>query len=512
LTTSAGPSIRGAAHSALYYQGIAAFTGLGAQLLQLALIARALPPQQFGLMGLASLFLWFGQALADLGLGTALVQAKQADRAMQIAAFRLTLLASILLGGLLYAASSLLEFSAPSGDGGSLTVADLMLWLSPCLPLHALTVVTQAGLQRELRFRDLGLIDTAATLAGLGGALAGLHVFHDARALALAQLAYAATRSVLSMLRSPWRFSVANEPSSMGGQVTDTAANTIRAIRPLYPFGAYQIAERTLNFFVGHLDKLILSRFLGEAALGLYTVAYQLAARPMGLLAPLAQRTAMPLFSRLQGETDRLRRAFRLSTALMAHAAAPVHLLGAALATPLLRLVLGPDWAGVVPIFQALCVWGFFTTAGQPAGSLLPAVGRADASLKLNIVAVATYALCTWMGSAMGPSGIAWGLVAGTVLVLVPYDAYLRWRATGIGIGDFLRAVLPALAISSVSCMVAMVLSRLLVDTGDFSKLETKQAALSLGIGLIGGLACEGLLQWLFAKRTWLEALRPQPR
>ncbi len=490
-------SLRPAARSALRWQGMAAMVGLSVQLVQLAWLARALPPESFGAMGAASLFLWFGQGLCDLGLGLALLQAKQVTRDMQLAAYGLTLAASLFIALGMYSLSTALGsdfFASPQWPA-------LVLGLLPCFPLMAISAVAQAGLQRELRFKVLGLAEAAAALAGFSGAALGLHFFGDARALVLAQVSNTATRTVLYALRSPWRFGLSLRAS---------------ALRPLYPFGAYQLAERMLGFFVGHLDKLVLGRLLGGLALGLYTVAYQLALRPLSLFAPLVQRTASPIFSRLQGETLRLHAALLLSTRLMAAIAAPVHLLGAALATPLLRLMLGPQWEGVVPIFQALCLWGFITTAGQPAGSLLPAVGRADSSLKLNVAAVLTYALVAYAGSFFGPAGIAWGMVFGVTLVLVPYDAYLRRQATGLGLFAWARAILPALAISSASGLVAVTVSRLIPGSGGktlspwdalpFAEITPRHAAWSLGLGLLAGLALEALLQWIFTRAVWREA------
>jgi polysaccharide transporter, PST family len=492
-------SLRGPARSALGWNGLAAGVGLVMQLAQLAYVARALPPSEFGAMAAASLFFWFGQGLADLGLGVALVQTASVSRSTQKAAYGITFAGACLvalalgglamgLGGSVFAGLAAVQTATPWRP--------LLLGLLPCLPLMALTVVAQAGMQRELRFGALGQADAAAAIAGAFGAIVGLRFFHDARALVAAQAANAATRCLLSLLGTPWKCGMSLEWSS---------------IRSLYPFGAYQLAERVLNFFVGHLDKLVLARWLGGVALGLYTVGYQLALRPLGLIGPVSQRSLTPLFSRLQHESDRLRSAFLLSTRLLAHAVAPLHLWGAALATPILRLMLGPQWEGVVPVFQALCLWGFLATVGQPAGSLLPAIGRAEASLKLNGVAVLTYALCAYLGSALGPTGVAWGMVAGTALVLVPVDAYLRWRATGIGLFEWVRAVLPALAMASVSGLVAAMVARFVLaptEAGDpaWAGMPISRVWLALLAGLLAAAAVEGALQFAFARAIWREA------
>jgi len=486
--TPASPAkgLRLAARSALLWNSLPAAFSLAAQVLQFAWLARALPPDAFGSMAIAGIFLWFGQGMADLGLTLALIQKPELQKPTIHAAYTASLCFSIALALSIGAVA----FFWGTAFFHSPDLPLLMPWLLPCLPLHALTMVAQAGLQRELRFKVLGLTEAMATLSGLAGAWIGLKVFGDARALALSLLLAGLCRAALALTFTPWRLRLYWLWSHL---------------RPLYPFAGYQILERALNFFVGHLDKIILGRLLGSTALGFYQVAFQLALRPSTLLTPIAQRTAMPLFSRLQNEPNRLGPAFLQATRLIAHLAAPIHLIGAALAAPLLRLILGPEWENAVPIFQALCVLGFLNTAGQPSDALLPALGRADASLKLNIAAVIINFTCAWTGSYFGGAGVALALVLGNLFLLIPYDGYLRRRTLGLGLIPWLAALFRPIAINLSAAGFAYAGSNFILQGKPFTTIPAPTAlgALALGIGL--GLPAWALLIRLFAGKAWQE-------
>src|SRR5262249_11299051 len=77
------------------------------------------------------------------------------------------------------------------------------------------------------------------------------------------------------------------------------------ALRELFRFSGYRFAGRALGFSA-QLDRLLVGKFLGSAALGLYTRAYNLTRAPLLYMAAPVVRAMFPSLGQIQHDTRRV--------------------------------------------------------------------------------------------------------------------------------------------------------------------------------------------------------------
>ena len=132
---------------------------------------------------------------------------------------------------------------------------------------------------------------------------------------------------------------------------------------------------------------------MGTTALGYYNVAYRLLLMITELLMRVSQKVAIPTFSRLQTEPEKLRNAFYQVTQLTSLVSFPVFLGMAALAPQLILLTLGEGWNQSIPIMQILAFVGILHSVANFNDSVLFAMGKPSWSLRLKIVSAIV--ICT---------------------------------------------------------------------------------------------------------------------
>lgn len=145
--------------------------------------------------------------------------------------------------------------------------------------------------------------------------------------------------------------------------------------------GATVLAVAVLN-----VDYVIVGHEMGATALGIYTLAFNLASWPVTFFAVTVERVAVPAFSRLQHDRKRLQAGYDKAIVALAAVTIPVCLLIGVLADPLIRFVYGHKWVAAVAVLPLLAALGFFRVVFQLWADLLVAVGAGRRVLATQVV------------------------------------------------------------------------------------------------------------------------------
>jgi O-antigen/teichoic acid export membrane protein len=415
-------------------------------------LARLLPPQDFGLAALGAVIVGLATGLLDLGLGAALVQLQPLTERYIRASFTF----AVLIG----AALSLVVFAAAPWMGLLLRNDMLPLVLrveAPLFLLAGLGVTARALLQRRLAFRQIGLIELASYVMG-----------YALTALVLALMGYgvwslvagAVVQSVMANLL-----------------VLRTVRHTLRPLRPgpevahLLRFGS----GGTLNSAFGQLalygDNLVVGRYLGTQALGLYARAFSLMILPVGQVGYTIFSVLFPALSKLRDDRQRFANAYLMSVALITLIIAPI-MAGMVVAAPhLISGLYGPAWAAAATPLQIFCAVGLFRVVVLPAGAVNLAAGQVYAELRRQVV----YAICVIVGAIVGAEwGVTGVALAVAMAILYKYVAMigLSLRLSQTRWGEFLRAQGPGVFLAGLVGMGSL-LVRWLMEAAGASHLLT---------------------------------------
>jgi O-antigen/teichoic acid export membrane protein len=392
------------------------------------LLARLLPPEDFGLVVLALVVVGLGTMASEMGLTPAIVQ----RRPLTGRHLRVAFTAAVAAG---CGAAALLWALAPAV--GALVRVD---GVAPVLrALSVLFVAAGAGatarglLQRTLDFRALFRIEAASFGLGYAGiavvlAVKGFGVW----SLVAGSLAQAVLASALALhaARHPLRPLVAR-----------------RELGELLGFGAGVSLTHFVNYVARNGDHFVLGRWLGPAALGLYSRAYNLMALPLNHFGNVIGTVLFPALSEIAGDRERVRRGYLLGVQLTALLAAPV-MAGMMVAAPHLVVGLyGPAWAGTVLPLQLLCAVGVLRTVSHLASAVALASGQVYAELRRQ----GAYAVLVVGGSIVGAQ---WGVagvavaVGGAIAFSYLAMAQLALRIVGGTWRAFAAAHLPGLLLA----------------------------------------------------------------
>ena len=380
------------------------------------LLARQLGPQAFGLFAMGMVAITLAGFVAGFGLSWSLMQrAKLEDEDIRFA-WTWQLLAG--LGALL-----LLQLLAPSAAAAFQEPAaePVIRWLSISCLLQAAAAPATHLLTRALNFKALGLIQLLSYIAGylligLPLAWAGLGV----QALVAAWLVQAATALLASLAVQP---------------------------HPMRPLFWYARARATLgtgqavfltnlvNWTLANLDRLLIGRLLGTGSLGLYNVAYNLAAVPNSVLLGALQPAFLAAGAQMQSQRDRLAQAYAQMLAALLVLALPAAIALALLAPDLMLLLYGARWqeaatvlAWLLAFMPALAIWGIATP-------VLWNSGRPQHEWLLQLPLIGLGALGLWQAAPLGltAAAIAVGLLSLARALLLTGAALraleLRWSS-----------------------------------------------------------------------------------
>jgi lipopolysaccharide exporter len=432
--------LRRQALSGATWTGVAALASALCQFVQIAVLARLLRAEDFGLMALVMLVVGFAQAFADMGLSGAIIHRQDATREVLSSVFWLNVVAGMLLCVALALAAPLVAVAFGQPELRKLVALAALTFL--------VTPVSQqfyALLQKSLAFKTLAGIDLLTALCSVAAAIASALMGQGVYAFIWGTLVAAAMRAtvLLGIGMRRWRPALRFRAAELRGYVR---------------FGAYQTVERSINFLGFNLDKLLVGSLIGVHGLGLYSVAYQLAMKPVLFFAPVVNRVALPLFAVVQKDDARLRSGFLDCMRAVSLIMFPLYAGMIVLAEPLVRVVLGEAWRSTVPVLQLLAALGFFYSIGNPIGSLLVAKGRIALSFLLNVWMLVLYACAIFLGSAWGVEGVATALVVATACGLFPSGFLVRWLLVRMRPPEYLRALAPALLASIVmaACVVGV--------------------------------------------------------
>jgi len=403
VSTEAGPiepphrddgaaSLRARAAKGVFWTATSNWGDQLARLLVFAILSRLLEPEAFGLVALALILVGFTEVVAEQGLADALVQRKEVDASHLDTAFWMSIGFGILM------TVALSAFAVPIAILlGERSLAPVLVALSLAITLRSASLVHRAILTRQMAFRSLALRTLVAvgvgSIFGVSAAVLGFGVWS-----LVAQVLAAQITSALVL----WR-------------VTDWRPGlnfNYAYYRDLFKFGKHVVGFRLLNYSNRRADDFIIGVFLGPASLGFYTVAHRLLILLVQVTTNLIDKVAFPVYSRLQDQPERLRRAYYKSTSFALLIGLPAYIGIAVLAPEIVALLFGPKWAASVPVMQVLALLGLVRSVSYLNSSTLSALGKPSwrviivgitgilnvtaflVAVRYGIVAVAIAALC----------------------------------------------------------------------------------------------------------------------
>ena len=411
------------------------------------ILARLLPVEAFGLLGLARIFTGFASVISTAGIAPALVQRKDLNSNHVRVGFTLSVIAGILVTAFVWLCAPLAAVVLKND-----AVIPILRLISLSFLFSSFGVTARALLKKELDFRKLFWVGICSY--GLGYAVVGLTLGilgYGVWALAWASVCQSLVASGVLLI-------IATHPLR--------PKLTVIEARQLLHFGVGMSLTRVVNYAARNGDYFVAGRWLGSEALGLYSRAYQLMIMPIGQFTMALTSVLFPAYAEIQDEKDRLRKAYLGCVSVIALAVFPVLTGMAVVAQELICVLFGSKWVGAVTAFQILCVAGSFRSIYTLGDAIARAKGAVYNQFHRHLLyAVTIFAACFFCRH-WGIEGLAAGVVV-AVLVIYFLMAQLSLKLIGCSWSEFFRAQIPGLIIATI-IFLATFPARLALKTSGF--------------------------------------------
>jgi O-antigen/teichoic acid export membrane protein len=380
------------------------------------ILARLLTPIDFGLLGMVTTVTGFLAIFSDAGLSTATIQAEAITQEQASSLFWINFGLSGVMGLLSAMLAPVLAWFYHDGRLIAIT-----LLLSLTFPLTGIVVQHRALLNRQMKFRTLAIIDVGSLLVSVvtGCTLGVLRCGYWS--LVGMQFSAAVSGCLLTWGGSRWR-------PQRPGRGGDT--------RAFVRFGLDLTGSSLIYRIARGCDTILLGRFWGPASVGLYSRASVLLLRPIEqMLSPISS-VLLPALSRLSTDPVRYRQAFLRAYDGIGLMSFPLTAVFLATAHPLVLVLLGPKWEGVVGLFEGFTVLALYLPLASSANWLFTSQGRSREMLVANVILCSLTVIAFFAGLPYGALGMVLCFSISGLVIRLPILYHFAGRRGPVGTAD----------------------------------------------------------------------------
>ena len=427
------------------YIGFSQLASLLLSLGTIAILAKLLTPEDFGIIGVGMVFLTLFYSFQDFGVMPALI--RRDDRLMEAVSVGLTLrwVMSVLIAVIVVGCSPLIAWFF-----GDPAISYVIIAYTANLFILNFGFTSQTYLTRSLKFSCLAFATMGQYLA-----VAVVSVM-----LALAGFSYwslvfgslAGSLSYVVLLRFYER--------------TPVKARFDRKImNELLDFGKHILVSGLMTFVVFNFDQAIVGRALGVASLGIYFLAVRFGRTIGQQIAGAVNAVMFPTMARSKEDTEFLKTGYTQSIRMIAVLAVPVTVGLSVLSPFFVNIVLGSKWLAVVIPLSILSFQGLLNALIPPAANVLMSIGKPrymsiQSTIQAGVILVGVY-----------PAAILYGVVGVCLLTTIAslgvliYFLLVLSSILDTSVADIARGMAPALAAGALTFMLLLVLTTLLPET-----------------------------------------------
>jgi len=365
------------------------------------IVVRIVTPKDFGTFAVALVVYTIAAGLSELGLSVAIVR-----RSIDFARGTPVVSALSIVSGVLGAALMLCLSGPLATTLGAPAAAPAIRLMSVGLLISAVTAVPTALLVRDFR---QGRIFAATSIAFIPSNLVLiLLALHGDGAMAFAWsrivgLAVSAT----VVIAGAWPWPIPRWERALAKEIL--------------VLGLPMAGANFINYALLNADSVLIGATLGPAALGIYTLAFNVASWSTSIIGGTINGVALPALAAIRREPPQLRLQLSRWTSLTALIALPIAAVTIVLSPQLIRVLYGSRWDAAAPVLSILSIYGGIFALTLFLSNLLVAIGRTVTVLFIQITWFLALVGAIYLGvNLAGVRGAAVAHVAVIALIIVP--------------------------------------------------------------------------------------------
>lgn len=400
-------------------QGITFLIGL--------ILARLLTPQEYGLIGIITIFISISNSIVDSGFSSALVRKNNATDEDYNTVFISNLIVSVILAITIYILSPSIAvfFGQPHLNA-------LMKVMSSIIIINAFAIIQRTLLIKRIDFKTqtkVSLISSISSgIVGIFMALKGL----GAWSLVGQQVSRQSLNSIFLWIYAQWKPSL---------------QFSILSFKELFNFGWKLLLSSLIDTLWKEGFQVVIGKCYSPATLGQYTRASQFSSICSTNITSIIQRVSYPVLSTIQDDKIKLKYGYKKIIKITMLISFTLMLGMAGAAKSMIQILIGDQWLPAVPFLQIICFSMMLYPLHALNLNMLQVQGRSDLFLKLEIIKKCIGIIPILLGIFIN---IYWMLISSVIVGFFSYylNAYYSGSSLNYYIREQLKDILPSFTIA----------------------------------------------------------------
>ena len=413
------------------------------QLVSIFVLARLISPEDFGLIGMVSAIIVFLNVFRDMGMTEATVQREHITRDQISTLFWINCIIISLLSLSVVLAAPLI-----AGFYGRTELILISSILGGCIFFEGFGIQHRALLMRVMAYEKIAIVEISSQVISIATAIIFAAKGAGYWALVARSVVQALVVCAGYMIASGWRPSFPRWHSGVG---------------PYYRFGLQLFGSNLLGLISKNLDAILIGRYIGSGALGLYSKSKMLLFLPATQINTPIGRVALSMLSRLRSDDAEFREKYMkmlLATSTLTY---PMVAFMIVYTEDVVAVVLGEQWGGLVPVFRGLAGSALMMCSSSAPVWLFVPRGKAKQMLYLNACLVLCNVTALLIALPYGIVAVAWSISLVAMLLKWPVISYAS-VGSSVSFYDFLRTQAPPFVISIIAAMISYLVYALCID------------------------------------------------
>jgi teichuronic acid exporter len=434
-------SLKSKTTKGMIWSAIDKFAMHGGQLVIGIVLARILMPEDFGLIGMLSIFIAISQSFIDSGMGSGLIQKKNRTNKDFSTVFIFNFVISVVCYGILY-------LSAPYIAGFySMPKLELLVKiLSINIVISSLAIVQRSKLTIEIDFKTIAKVRVISILTSGIISIILAYIGWGVWALVMQRMVSSIVSVILFWILSKWNFSLTFSRQSF---------------KELFGFGSKLLIQGLYAQAMREVYNITIGKAYSASDLGYYTRAKSFAEITAGTVTGILHQVTFPVLASLQDDRERMISVYSRLIRMTAFFVIPAMTMLSLLAEPLVIILLTDKWIPVIVLLQ----WMSFARIIYPISginmNILNAVGRSDLFLKVDLSKFPIMILALIITIPLGVKAMVIGHVV-TSFIAFFINAYMPGKMFGYGAFKQLREMVSVIIATSIMALLVFISNSLI--------------------------------------------------
>lgn len=424
-------SLKQQAISGMIWSGIQRFGTMGVSFISNIILARMLTPDDYGCIGMLTIFIALSNIFIDGGFGSALIQKTHPTNKDYSTTFYWNIFLSIILYIILFLSAPLI-----ARFYNIELLSDVLKVEGIILIINAFGIIQNNQLRKQLKFKIIAKVTLIASLISVVVAIFMAYRGLGVWSLVVQQIVLSSVSTLLYWVYNDWR------PSLSFSWIS---------FKELFGFGSYMFMSSLLNTFCYNLNGLLIGKYFSASTMGYYTQSKKIEDVFSSSIQSVVNQVSYPVLVEVKENFCQLKNMLSQINSMLLYIITPLMLLLNLLAIPVIILLLGEKWLPAVPYLKILVFQGIAVSIQNVNYNAVASVGRSRTLFTSTIVKRIFAIITMVVGITLaGIEGLLWGMVVSAFFVLF-YNAIMVHKYIGYKICEQFSDLLPIVIVNIIS-------------------------------------------------------------